>query len=174
MDELSVLDSTTIRIAGAIQESIVDGPGIRYVIFTQGCPFRCKGCHNPQSQPLNGGMDVSLRLLYDEFFSNPLVTGVTFSGGEPFIQSRPLSIFSKFLKEKGYNLWSYSGFTFDKLVSDASRYELLKYLDVVVDGPFIMSQRSLDIDFRGSKNQRIIDVQESLKQNSVVLMKEFK
>ena len=78
------------------------------------------------------------------------------------------------LKEKGYNLWSYSGFTFDKLVSDASRYELLKYLDVVVDGPFIMSQRSLDIDFRGSKNQRIIDVQESLKQNSVVLMKGFK
>lgn len=174
MDDLSVLDTTTVRIAGAIKESIVDGPGIRYVVFTQGCPFHCKGCHNPQSQPLEGGMDVSLRVLYDEFRDNPLVTGVTFSGGEPFIQSRSLAVFANFLKAKGYNLWSYSGYTFDKLVNDSIRYDLLQYLDVVVDGPFVLSKRSLELDFRGSSNQRIIDVQESLKQKNVVLMKGFK
>ena len=171
--DLSVLDNVTIRIAGAMTESIVDGPGIRYVIFTQGCPFHCKGCHNPQAQTLSGGMDVTLRVLYDEFKDNPLIKGVTFSGGEPFIQTGPLAILAKFLKQKGYSIWSYSGYTYDKLVNDPIRRRLLEQIDVVVDGPFIMSKKSIDLDFRGSSNQRIINVKESLKQDKVVLMEGF-
>ncbi len=170
----SILEKTTIRIAGAIQESIVDGPGIRYVIFTQGCPFHCKGCHNPQAQSMSGGMDVRLDILYKEIISDPLVKGVTFSGGEPFIQTSPLIILSKILKEKGYSIWSYSGFVYEKLLSDPIYLKLLKEIDVLVDGPFILAKKSLELDFRGSSNQRIIDVKESLKQNKVILMPGFK
>ncbi len=171
--DLSILDTTTIRIAGAVNESIVDGPGIRYVIFTQGCPFHCKGCHNPQAQSLSGGMDVKLRVLYDEFISNPLIKGVTFSGGEPFIQTGPLSILAKILRSKGYSIWSYSGFVYEKLVSDPIYRRLLDELDVLVDGPFVLAKKSMELDFRGSSNQRIINVQESLKQNKVILMEGF-
>mgnify|MGYP002615008174 FL=1 len=172
--DLRVLDDTYIRIAGVVPESIVDGPGIRYTIFTQGCPFHCHGCHNPQAQPLNGGMEVKLRVLYDEIKANPLITGVTYSGGEPFIQTRPLITLSKILKEEGYSLWSYSGYTFDKLSDDFMRHELLELLDVVVDGSFVQSLKSLDLDFRGSSNQRIIDVQKSLSLGKVVLAEGFK
>lgn len=171
--DLSVLDNTTLRIAGVVNESIVDGPGIRYTIFTQGCPFRCKGCHNPQAQSLQGGVDVTLRTLYDEIHANPLVTGVTFSGGEPFIQCRPLAELAKILRHEGYSLWSYSGYTYDKLESDDIRHSLLELLDVVVDGPFVQSKASLDIDFRGSTNQRLIDVQKSLATGEVVLAEGF-
>lgn len=172
--DLGILDNTYIRIAGVVQESIVDGPGIRYTIFTQGCPFHCPGCHNVQTQPLDGGMEVKLRVLYDEIKADPLITGVTFSGGEPFIQTRPLIILAKILKAEGYSLWSYSGYTFDKLSDDFMRYELLELLDVVVDGPFVQALKSLSIDFRGSTNQRIIDVKKSLAQNKVVLAEGFK
>lgn len=172
-DKLELLENTTLRIAGAVPESIVDGPGIRYTIFTQGCPFHCRGCHNPQSQPLTGGAIVPLKKLYDEIKANPLITGVTFSGGEPFIQTTALAIFAKILREEGYSVWSYSGYTFDKLESDDKRRELLEQLDVVVDGPFVMAKQSMDIDFRGSSNQRIIDVQKSLQEDRVVLAEGF-
>ncbi len=171
--DLSILDETYIRIAGIVDESIVDGPGIRYTIFTQGCPFRCKGCHNVQSQSLTGGLEVTLRCLYDEIKANPLIKGVTFSGGEPFIQTKPLTILSKILKEENYSLWSYTGYIYDKLLEDKDRFELLKFLDVVVDGPYVESKRSFDIDFRGSTNQRLIDVQRSLDENKVVLLEGF-
>ena len=131
--DLSILDKTTVRIAGAVPESIVDGPGIRYVIFTQGCPFHCRGCHNVQSQSLSGGMDVTLRVLYDEIVENPLTTGVTFSGGEPFIQPTPLSIMAKILRAKGYNIWAYSGFVFDKLANDPQRRNLRTSLSETED-----------------------------------------
>ena len=119
-------------------------------------------------------MEVKLRVLYDEIKANPLITGVTYSGGEPFIQTRPLITLSKILKEEGYSLWSYSGYTFDKLSDDFMRHELLELLDVVVDGPFVQSLKSLDLDFRGSSNQRIIDVQKSLSLGKVVLAEGFK
>ena len=118
-------------------------------------------------------MDVCLKALYDELKANPLVTGVTFSGGEPFIQAKSLSIFAKILKEDGFNLWSYSGFTFEKIIKDPEKLKLLEFLDVIVDGPFIMSKKSLMIDFRGSTNQRIIDVKNSLKEGKVILMPGF-
>ncbi|SPT72274.1 Pyruvate formate-lyase 1-activating enzyme [Anaerobiospirillum thomasii] len=166
--DLGILDSTSLRIAGAVSESIVDGPGIRYTIFTQGCLLHCKECHNPQSQPLDGGIEVSLRVLYNEIKENPLIKGVTYSGGEPFLQVKPLIILSKILKEQNYSLWSYSGYTFDKLAKNPQTLELLKLLDVIVDGPFVDTLKSYEIDFRGSTNQRIIDVQRSLQSNTVV------
>ncbi len=168
------LDNTYLRIAGAVAESIVDGPGIRYAIFTQGCPFHCHGCHNPQTWPLNGGMEVRLSALYKEIKANPLIKGVTYSGGEPFIQTRPLIVLSEILRKEGYNIWSYSGYTFDKLTADPMRRELLQYLDAVVDGPFVQARHSMELDFRGSANQRIIDVQRSLQEGQVVLMQGFR
>ncbi|HAH70944.1 MAG TPA: anaerobic ribonucleoside-triphosphate reductase activating protein [Succinivibrionaceae bacterium] len=173
MSDLDILDQTTLRIAGAVQESIVDGPGIRYVIFTQGCPFHCQGCHNQQSWDLNGGLEVRLKVLYDEMKRDPLVSGVTFSGGEPFIQPKPLTVFAKIVKAQGYSLWSYTGFTFEKLLDNPDRRGLLEQLDVVVDGQFILSKKSLELDFRGSSNQRIIDVQQSLKTGKIVLSPGF-
>lgn len=172
-EDLKILDNTTLRIAGAVAESIVDGPGIRYTIFTQGCPFHCKGCHNPQSQPLKGGIEVKLRVFYNEIKQNPLVSGVTFSGGEPFIQAKPLSILAKVLKSEGYSIWSYSGYTYDKLLEDDTFKMLLEQIDVLVDGPFVISKQSMDIDFRGSSNQRIINVPQSLKEGKVVLAEGF-
>lgn len=173
-EDEKLLSETTLRIAGAVQESIVDGPGIRYTIFTQGCPFRCKGCHNPQSQPLDGGINVPLSVLYDEIKSNPLTTGITFSGGEPFIQPEPLTVMARILKAEGYSLWAYSGFVFEKLIEDEKRLNFLQYLDAVVDGPFVMSLKSLQIDFRGSSNQRIIDVKKSLAFGKVILLENYK
>lgn len=174
MTDLELLDHTSLRIAGAVQESIVDGPGIRYVIFTQGCPFHCKGCHNEQSWDLKGGLEVNLGVLYDEMTSNPLVTGVTFSGGEPFIQPEPLTVFAKIARAHGYSLWSYTGFTFDKLITDPKRRALLELLDVVVDGPFMIEKKSLELDFRGSSNQHIIDVQKSLLEGKMILAQGYK
>ncbi|MCK0513377.1 anaerobic ribonucleoside-triphosphate reductase activating protein [Anaerobiospirillum sp. NML120448] len=171
--DLKALENTTLKIAGVVTESIVDGPGIRYTIFTQGCPFHCKGCHNPQSQPLKGGMDVKLKIFYDEIKQNPLVTGVTFSGGEPFIQAGALSLLAKVLKREGYSVWSYSGYTYDKLERDDKFRSLLEQIDVLVDGPYVQSKHSMDIDFRGSTNQRIIDVPKSLAQDKVVLAEGF-
>ncbi len=168
-DAYNILGDSRLRIAGAIQESIVDGPGIRYTIFTQGCPFRCKGCHNPQSQPRDGGLEVKLSVLYDEIRQNPLTTGVTFSGGEPFLQAKRLVPLARVIKSDGYSLWSYTGYLFEKLLLIPEARELLNWIDTVVDGPFILEKKSLMLDFRGSSNQRIIDVQASLKQGVTVL-----
>ncbi|MDD6317898.1 MAG: anaerobic ribonucleoside-triphosphate reductase activating protein [Succinatimonas hippei] len=173
MTDLEVLDQTSLRIAGAISESIVDGPGIRYVIFTQGCPFHCKGCHNPQSWDMRGGMVVRLSQLWNEMIGNPLITGVTFSGGEPFMQPEPLMVFAKAARNIGLSVWSYTGFIYEKLVTDPKRKELLTLLDVLVDGPFVLEKKSLELDFRGSSNQRIIDVKKSLKAGSPVLAEGF-
>lgn len=173
MTDLELLDQTSLRIAGAISESIVDGPGIRYVIFTQGCPFHCKGCHNPQSWDLKGGMVVRLSALWKEMVADPLLTGVTFSGGEPFIQPKPLAVYARAARNLGISVWSYTGFTYEKLIQDPDRVELLKLLDVLVDGPFEIAKKSLELDFRGSANQRIIDVPKSLKAGHVVLAEGF-
>lgn len=172
--DLKILNQTSIRISGAVAESIVDGPGIRYVIFTQGCPLHCRGCHNPQAQSLSGGMDVRLRVLYDELKRDPLISGVTFSGGEPFIQPSPLTVLAEILRKEGYSIWAYSGYVYEKLLEDPKRHRLLDQLDVLVDGPFVLSKKSLEIEFRGSTNQRIIDVKKSLAAGKVILAVGFK
>ena len=154
-----------------MQDSIVDGPGLRYVVFTQGCPHRCEGCHNPETHDFSGGKLTDTEKLYEECTENPLTKGVTFSGGEPFCQAEALYELGCRLKERGYHLMSYSGWTFEELQKKAENEEyvgkLLSILDILVDGRFELANRSLMLTYRGSTNQRLIDVQKSLAENRV-------
>lgn len=151
-----------LRIAGTIEESFVDGPGVRYTIFCQGCLLNCKGCQNPQTHSLSGGILVSIDDLFNDIQKYKLVSGVTFSGGEPSLQAKELLELAKRLQESGYNIWMYSGYTIENLIKKPDMLELLKYIDVLVDGPYIESEKTLDLPFRGSKNQRLINVKEYL------------
>ena len=163
-----------IKLSGLVPESFVDGPGIRFTIFTQGCPHRCDGCHNPETHDFNGGRMADVDKILYKITENPLIKGVTFSGGEPFCQPEPLAYLAKKLKEMGYHIMSYSGYTFEQLfdMSGENSYirDLLENLDILVDGPFILSERSLELRFRGSKNQRIIDVHKSLNTGKAVVI----
>ncbi len=159
----------TIRIAGTVEESIVDGPGLRYVLFTQGCPHRCPGCHNPETHPFDGGRLVTLDWIVNDITRNPITRGVTFSGGEPFSQCEQLAVLGKELKRRGYNLVAFSGYLFEDLVSSSRFRPLLELLDILVDGPFVLAERSLTLRFRGSANQRILDVPASLAAGKAVL-----
>lgn len=160
-----------IRIAGTVQDSIVDGPGLRYVIFTQGCPHRCVGCHNPETHDFGGGRLTDTDELYEECIENPLTKGVTFSGGEPFCQAQALYELGIRFKERGFHLMAYSGWTFEELLerSESDEYvgKLLHILDILVDGRFELEKRSLMLTYRGSSNQRLVDVQKSFSENAV-------
>lgn len=155
-----------LRLAGVIRESIVDGPGIRMTVFTQGCPHHCKGCHNEQTWDFEGGYDSSTERILEEAQKDPLLRGLTFSGGEPFSQAQNMAILAKEAKEKGYDIFCYTGYTFEKLLSEFDTHpeykELLEHCDWLVDGPFVLEKRSLMLKFRGSTNQRILDVKKSL------------
>lgn len=159
---------TCVRIAGKVEESIVDGPGLRYVLFTQGCPHHCPGCHNPGTHDVSGGVDVSLDEILRDIRKNPITRGVTFSGGEPFLQSAALAPLAAELKRLGYHLMAYTGYLMEALLTRPRHAAFLASLDVVVDGPFVLAQRSLDLPFRGSSNQRFIDVPASLAASRVV------
>jgi anaerobic ribonucleoside-triphosphate reductase activating protein len=159
------LDLTgTLRVAGTIGESIVDGPGIRYVIFTQGCPHDCPGCHNPETHDPLGGQEIALQTLYDDIHSRTHVKGVTFSGGEPFAQPAPLARLAEALRADGRHIMCYTGYVWEQLLesADPAVHALLSHIDLLVDGPFIQAERSLDLRFRGSRNQRILDAAASL------------
>lgn len=160
-----------LRVAGVIDESIVDGPGIRFVIFTQGCPHHCAGCHNPQTHDFDGGEQVPISRLLEDILENPLVSGVTLSGGEPFCQPKPLAELAQELKRHGKHVMAYTGYTWEQLrgKQDADIERLLALCDVLVDGKFIESQKDMLLRFRGSRNQRLIDVQKSLQADQVVL-----
>lgn len=159
-----------LRIADIVNDSIVDGPGLRLTVFTQGCVHNCKNCHNPSTHDLNGGKIVDTDFIINKFFENPLLDGITFSGGEPFLQPKPLSVIAKAIKEKGFNVIAYTGYTWEKLIEEKDKYiDLLKYTDIVIDGPFIDDLKSYDLHFRGSSNQRSIDVQKSLLENKIIL-----
>lgn len=149
-----------LRVNATIAESVVDGPGIRYVVFVQGCPHHCEGCHNPQTHDFAGGEWVDIFDLLDEIKQDPLLKGVTFSGGEPFCQAEALSRLAKELHEFGLHVMTYSGYTYEQLSemaqSDESVAELLRQTDTLVDGPFILEKRDLSLQFRGSSNQRIL------------------
>ena len=152
-----------LDLSGIVTDSIVDGPGIRTTIFSQGCPHHCEGCHNPETWEFGTGTQMEEERLLQIVEENPLCRGVTFSGGEPFAQAEGFAKLARLLKEKGYEVASYSGYTFEQLLSgsDAQR-ELLASIDILIDGPFLLSERSLELSFRGSKNQRILDVPASL------------
>lgn len=158
-----------VRVAGRIAESIVDGPGLRYVLFTQGCPHHCPGCHNPHTHDFAGGAPVSLREVLADIRRNPLLRRVTFSGGEPFCQGEALVPLAAALKGLGYHLMAYTGYVWEDLVGNPAVARLLPLLDVVVDGPFVAARRSLELRFRGSANQRILDVPAGLRAGRPVL-----
>lgn len=166
----------TIRIAGTVGESIVDGPGIRYTLFTQGCPHHCPGCHNPQTHDFAGGKEVALDTLLADMCRNPLVTGVTFSGGEPFCQPEQLYRLAVELKTKRKHLMAYSGYTFEQLMESSDPFvkKLLGQLDLLVDGPFIEAERNLELRFRGSANQRVLDVPASLAADAPVWAEQYR
>ena len=152
-----------LYLADIITDSIVDGPGLRTTIFSQGCPHHCPGCHNPETWAFEGGTAIDEEDVLKIVRSNPLSRGVTFSGGEPFSQAEAFTKLAILLKEKGYEVASYSGFTFEQLLSGTkAQKELLKHVDVLIDGPFLQDEKSLTLNFRGSKNQRILDVPKSL------------
>ena len=152
-----------LNLSGIVSDSIVDGPGIRTCIFSQGCPHHCDGCHNPETWDFGCGTDMEEETLVEIVESNPLCRGVTFSGGEPFAQAAGFAKLAKLLKAKGYEVASYSGYTFEELLTGSpEQQELLGTIDILIDGPFLLSEKSLELVFRGSKNQRILDVPKSL------------
>lgn len=161
-----------IRIAGTVEDSIVDGPGLRFVVFAQGCPHHCEGCHNPETHDFSGGRITTTDELFEQCMENPLCSGVTFSGGEPFSQPQAFYELGSRFKSAGKHLMCYSGWTFEELVGKSLKEEyvgkLLSILDVLVDGRFDISKRSLSLLFRGSENQRLIDVQRSLEERKAV------
>ena len=162
-----------IRLAAYLQpDSIVDGEGIRTVIWTQGCPHHCLGCHNPETWDIKGGELVDLEDVYEAIDLLEGQDGITFSGGDPFMQPKACSEIAKYAKSKGLNIWSYTGYTFEELMDlSNSKPEILDFLneiDVLVDGRFVLSKKSYNCIFRGSTNQRIIDVEASLKKGKII------
>ena len=149
-----------ILIAGTASDSIVDGTGLRFTIFTQGCCHHCPGCHNPETHDLNGGKEMDTEDIIAEFKKNPLMSGITLSGGEPFLQPQACLELAKATHTIGRDVWAYSGYTLEELrgMADADVDALLDEIDVLVDGRFVMEERSLELRFRGSRNQRIIDM----------------
>lgn len=159
-----------IRVAGIVNDSIVDGPGLRLTVFTQGCPHHCEGCHNPQSHAFDAGEIKSTEQILEAVRDNMLLDGVTLSGGEPFAQPEACAEIAKGARALGLNVWCYSGYTFEALLKGTHAWrELLENIDILVDGPFILEQRTLDAHFRGSSNQRILDVPASLDAGAPVL-----
>jgi anaerobic ribonucleoside-triphosphate reductase activating protein len=156
----------TLRIAKIIHDSVTDGPGLRAAVYFQGCPHFCPGCHNPELLDFNGGEDWTAEGLFYEIGRNPLVTGVTFSGGEPMAQARALFPVAALLKQCGYDLWIYTGYLWEELTGAGAR--LAKLCDVVADGRYEADKRSLLLPWRGSANQRLIDVKKSLNQNKII------
>lgn len=166
--------SKSIRVAGIIKESIVDGPGIRLVVFAQGCPHRCLGCHNPETHDFKGGSLLGFDQILDLVRKNPLLDGVTFSGGEPFSQAWPLARLGRNLKGIGMNIMTYTGYTYEELLEGGNEAngwkDLLEVSDILVDGRFEIDKRNILLPFRGSENQRIIDMNKTREQQKVVLL----
>ncbi len=162
------MEAQTIILAGTMRESIVDGPGIRYVVFAQGCPHHCEGCHNPQTHPFTGGTTMTVAQVYADIVRSPYVKAVTFSGGEPFCQPQAFALLGTALRAQGYHLMAYSGYTFAQLQDMPTVQPLLHRLDLLVDGKFELEHRDVSLRFRGSPNQLLIDVQATLAQGEIV------
>jgi anaerobic ribonucleoside-triphosphate reductase activating protein len=149
-----------LRIAGEIKESVVDGPGLRYVIFTQGCPHHCPGCHNSQTHNFAGGYEVSIDEILSMLAKVKLIAGITLSGGEPFAQAAACAELAKAVKKQGLNVVTYSGYYYTELrqmaEKDSAIAELLEATDILIDGPYDATQKNLNLPFRGSSNQSII------------------
>ena len=168
-----------IRLAAELQkDSIVDGEGLRAVLWTQGCSHNCPGCHNPSTHDFDGGALVNLEEVYSWIDELEGHDGITLSGGDPMFQPEPCLYIAKYAKKKGLNIWCYTGFTFEELLdrarSDKNIIELLKNIDVLIDGKFKLEQKSYDIKFRGSRNQRILDSKKSIKEKKAIMLDKYK
>lgn len=161
-----------LKIAGIVEESIVDGPGIRFVVFTQGCPHNCEGCHNPQTHDYNGGKYIDIDEIIDKIDENPLLRGVTLSGGEPFMQAKTLAKMIEKIDNKNLDVITYSGFTYEQLLEKSNEencfLNLLEKTDILIDGRFELDNKKENLKYRGSSNQRAIDVKKSLKYNKII------
>ena len=153
-----------IDISGYAPNSITDGPGLRFGVFCQGCNHHCPGCHNPETHEFGIGTKVDVEDIYKMIKKDPIVRGVTFSGGEPFDQAEGFYELAKLLKADGYELAAYSGYIYEQLTRNTEdyKYKLLSLLDILVDGPFVLAKRSLSAGFRGSTNQRVLNIPASL------------
>ncbi len=156
-----------IRIAGLVPESFVDGDGIRFAIFMQGCRRNCAGCHNPETHALDGGRLIDTEEILAAVKKNPLLDGITLTGGEPLLQVDAANEIARVVKSLGLSVWCYTGYTFEELPTSAQ--PLLENVDVLIDGEFIERLRDLELQFRGSSNQRIIDIKKTREQNRIVL-----
>ena len=163
-----------IIASGIEKESIVDGNGIRYVVFVQGCPHNCVGCHNQSALPFKGGEKINVEKIFEDFMRNPLLKGITFSGGEPFTQPKPLLELTRLVQGAGKDVTCFTGWTYEQLLdkNDEVINVLLDEIDVLIDGPFIEAQKNLELRFRGSENQRLIDMKKTRACGSVVLLEE--
>ena len=161
----------TLQVAGIVRESIVDGPGIRYAVFVQGCPHHCPGCHNPETHLFAGGSAMDIAGIFAQFQADPLLKGITLSGGEPFCQAEPLAELARLVHGTGKDVAVYTGYTFEELAAspDPAVAALLEETDLLIDGPFVEAQRDIDLLFRGSSNQRLIDAKASLAAGRAVL-----
>ena len=163
------MSEQVIMLAGITEDSIVDGPGIRTTFYGQGCPHHCPGCQNPETWSFEGGTPMEVSRMVEIVKSNPLCHGVTFSGGEPFAQAAAFADLGRRLKEEGYEIASYTGYTIEELLKGSpEQKDLLSVLDVLVDGRFLLEEKSLELNFRGSRNQRVLNVPESLAAGAAV------
>lgn len=164
-----------IKLAGIVRESITDGPGIRFVLFTQGCPHRCDQCHNRETWDFEGGKYIDTEKILKEIAKNPLLKGVTFSGGEPVCQAAALKELAAKIKERGKDIVVFTGYRYEELLDlqDEDVSELLAYTDLLVDGPFVAAEKDLSLKFRGSANQRIIDMNKTRKMGKLILANEY-
>lgn len=149
-----------IRLYGTVPDSIVDGPGLRYAVFLQGCSHTCPGCHNPESQPFDAGTETTVEAVFEDITTNALVENVTLTGGDPFDQAEAAAELAARLKAAHYGVWTYTGYLYEDLLEHGTpaQRRLLEHTDVLVDGPFVESLKSYALDWRGSSNQRLIDL----------------
>ena len=159
------------RIAGFVDDSVVDGDGCRLAVFAQGCPHHCPNCQNPETHAFDGGYEIDTEELLQKFRENPLLSGITLSGGDPFCQPRPMLELAQKVHDMGLDVWAYTGYTLEALQEneDPDIRVLLLEIDVLVDGPYIDAQRDLTLHFRGSRNQRVIDLQQTRQAGHIVL-----
>lgn len=167
----------TIRLAGVIRESIVDGPGIRFTVFCQGCAHACPGCHNQETWDFEGGYDCEIEKILKAVDENPLLDGVTFSGGDPLFQAEAFSLLAEKVRERKLTVVTYTGFTYEELLTKAEKdvnvKRLLENTDLLIDGKFEQDKRDLTLQFRGSSNQRIIDMAKTGLSGNIVLADRF-
>ncbi len=166
--------SGKLKVAGIVPESIVDGRGIRYTVFVQGCPHHCPDCHNPETHPFEGGTPMEVEEIFEEFRKDPILKGITFSGGEPFCQAGVLAQLARLVHKAGKDVTVYSGWTYEELcaMEDEGVKALLEETDMLVDGPYLKEQRNLELSFRGSENQRLIDVKRTRSEGKLVLFED--